>query len=346
MVVVVIGLIDHWTGQLALGLFYVLPLATATWLLGKLRGTLVSIVGCIVWLGADATTYSRGTLFWNAFTRFGVFFIIVSLVDGLRKAWINEKALAAKERVVNDDLRRLNDLKDTLLRTVSHDLRNPLAAIIGTAKTLKRVDSVLTGEQRLELVDGIDSSATKLDRLLADLLDLDRIERGDALPDRRPTDLGELTTHLVREATFLTTHPTQVEADPILYAVDAPKVERIIENLLVNAAKYSPSGSPLLVRVGSAAGGVVITVEDEGPGVPDTLKRAIFEPFRQGQKANPGVGVGLSLVSKFAELHEGRAWVEDRDGGGASFKVFLSAGSTHRTAGGMAVTAQATAPSR
>jgi signal transduction histidine kinase len=80
------------------------------------------------------------------------------------------------------------------------------------------------------------------------------------------------------------------------------------------------------VRVAREDGGVLIAVEDEGPGVPDDLKRAIFEPFRQGNgvpNPSPGVGVGLSLVARFAELHGGRAWVEDRPEGGASFRVFL-----------------------
>jgi signal transduction histidine kinase len=80
------------------------------------------------------------------------------------------------------------------------------------------------------------------------------------------------------------------------------------------------------VRVAREGGGVLIVVEDDGPGVPDELKQAVFEPFRQGNGVpypSPGVGVGLSLVARFAELHGGRAWVEERDGGGASFRVLF-----------------------
>jgi two-component system, OmpR family, sensor histidine kinase MtrB len=108
--------------------------------------------------------------------------------------------------------------------------------------------------------------------------------------------------------------------------VDGAKVERILENLLHNALRYTPSDTPIWIRLGRSDGGAVITVEDEGPGVPDELKVAMFESFRQGPNRSahsPGTGIGLSLVARFAELHGGRAWVEDRPGGGARFRVLL-----------------------
>ena len=109
--------------------------------------------------------------------------------------------------------------------------------------------------------------------------------------------------------------------------IDAAKVERIVENLLANATRHTPAASRIWVRVTASDDGVLIVVEDDGTGVPDELKEAIFEPFRQGPgpaSTSPGVGVGLSLVARFAELHGGRAWVEDRPDGGASFHVIIS----------------------
>jgi two-component system sensor histidine kinase MtrB len=102
-----------------------------------------------------------------------------------------------------------------------------------------------------------------------------------------------------------------------------------VENLLVNAARHTPPDCTIWVKVVPEDGGVLITVEDQGAGVPEELRETIFEPFRQGPGApahSPGVGIGLSLVARFAELHAGRAWVEERPGGGASFKVFLPDG--------------------
>ena len=97
----------------------------------------------------------------------------------------------------------------------------------------------------------------------------------------------------------------------------------MVDNLLVNASRHTPEGSRLWVRVLPEDGGVLVAVEDEGPGVPDEIKQDIFEPFRKGDPGSAGSGIGLSLVSRFAELHGGRAWVQDRPGGGSSFRVFL-----------------------
>jgi signal transduction histidine kinase len=119
-----------------------------------------------------------------------------------------------------------------------------------------------------------------------------------------------------------------------------PKVERIVENLVMNAVRHTEDVG-IWVRVFEQDGGAVIAVEDDGPGVPSDLQHEIFEPFRQGPTASPhspGTGIGLSLVAMFADLHGGRAWVEDRQGGGASFRVFLPGespnGSTNPNGGG------------
>lgn len=99
-----------------------------------------------------------------------------------------------------------------------------------------------------------------------------------------------------------------------------------MENLLINAVRHTSVGTPIWVRVEATEDGAVIVVEDAGPGVPPKMRQEIFEAFRQGPTApphSPGVGIGLALVARFAALHGGRAWVEDRPGGGASFRVFF-----------------------
>jgi signal transduction histidine kinase len=129
---------------------------------------------------------------------------------------------------------------------------------------------------------------------------------------------------LVAESAQLEVHPVRVRADAVSIEVDPGKVERVIDNLLVNAARHTPPGTAVLVEIVARADGVVLVVEDEGPGVPDELKEVLFEPFRQGEgSSGRGMGIGLSLVQRFAELHGGSAHVEDAATGGARFVVVL-----------------------
>jgi signal transduction histidine kinase len=251
-------------------------------------------------------------------------------------AGITALALGSAQRMQElqgtaERLRLLDEMKNTFLDAVSHELRTPLSAVLGIALTLGREDLDLAPHDQRDLVRRLVANARKLDRLLSDLLDLDRLARGIVEPIRRPTDLGALARTVAESADFLNGRRVSVDAGQVVVDVDAPKVERIVENLLANAARHTPSSGSVRVRVWAEPGGATIAVEDDGPGVPDALKEAIFEPFRQGAHPDPhapGVGIGLSLVARFADLHGGRAWVEDRRGGGASFRVFLPAART------------------
>jgi signal transduction histidine kinase len=216
-------------------------------------------------------------------------------------------------------------MKNAFLAAVSHELRTPLSSVLGYALTLERPEISLPLEQQKELTHRLAINARKLERLLSDLLDLDRLARGVLEPRRRPTDMPRLMARLIEE-TDLGGHQVVLEVEPLVIQVDAPKVERVVENLLVNASKHTPPDARVWLRIASRDEGVLITVEDEGPGIPDDLKAVVFEPFLQGNGEGdrvPGTGIGLSLVARFAELHGGRAWVEDRSGGGASFNVYI-----------------------
>lgn len=235
-----------------------------------------------------------------------------------------ERALDA-ERNAAQRLREIDDMKNTFLQAVSHDLRTPLSAVMGIALTLDRDDLDVSKEDRKDLMRRLASNARKLDRILSNLLDLDRLVRGVVEPRRRITDVGALVRRVVEEADFLGGNSVAVEAEPLLADVDGAKVERVVENLLINAVRHTPAGTQIWVSVAPEKDSVVISVDDAGPGVPAELRESVFEAFRQGPdiKASPGTGIGLSLVSRFTELHGGHAWVQERPGGGASFRVSL-----------------------
>ena len=145
-------------------------------------------------------------------------------------------------------------------------------------------------------------------------------------PNFHETDVGLLVEH-VATAFSPGSHAIQVHADHVQAEVDAPKVERIVDNLIANAVNHTPAGTEISVRVEARDGGVLITVDDNGPGVAETDRDAIFDLFTRGAGAEhvPGTGIGLSLVSQFTMLHGGRVWVEETPGGGASFRVLLPA---------------------
>jgi PAS domain S-box-containing protein len=240
-----------------------------------------------------------------------------------------EDALRQSER----ELRALNRIKNTFLQGVSHELRTPLGAMRGIslllARDMERDEARLSDDQRLSLLNRLANTTRTMNRLLDDLLDLDRLVLGILEPRRSRADVGELVRNVIEESEAAGGRTVDLDIDSVVLPVDQSKVERITENLLSNAAKYSPSDSPIWVRVRAETGGVLIAVEDAGAGVPPEMRDRIFEAFARGADDSlaPGLGIGLSLVAAFAQLHGGRAWVQERDGGGASFRVFLADGS-------------------
>ncbi|MFL5767694.1 MAG: ATP-binding protein [Actinomycetota bacterium] len=249
-----------------------------------------------------------------------------------RKAAEDELSnLLAKEREAAARLRAVDEMKNTFLQAVSHELRTPLTQVLGTALTLQNKDLHLTKQQEDDFLDGLVRAARKLDALLSDLLDVDRLGRGIVKPKRRLIDVGSFVGELVETSEVREARTVNVDAPPLQAEVDPSKIERIVENLLSNVVRHTPPGTPVWVSVRaqqtSGAEGVLISVEDAGAGIPTELRENVFEPFRQGQDTSshsPGMGLGLSLVARFAELHGGRAWVEERKGGGAAFRVFLA----------------------
>ncbi|MDX1657902.1 MAG: PAS domain S-box protein [Nitriliruptorales bacterium] len=247
-------------------------------------------------------------------------------ITSIKQAEDTLREALRREQAATEHLRELDRMKNGFLQAVSHELRTPLTSLIGFSSILQRRDELSVEKQEL-IVARLIANATRLESLLTDLLDVDRMTRGALEPTRSPHDVVELGTRVAAE--FLADGTTvRVDGDPIMAEIDGPKTERIIENLIRNAAKHAPDEAPILLRIEADGEGVLVSVCDRGPGVPDGLKTSIFEPFRQGETAAAkvgGLGIGLAVVSTFARLHGGRAWVEDREGRGSCFKVLLPA---------------------
>jgi PAS domain S-box-containing protein len=230
-----------------------------------------------------------------------------------------------RQQEATRQLERLDELKSTILSAVSHELRTPLTALKGFGATLRAHDPHLSVDERRRLSERIVGNAERLEHLLGDLMDLDRLShrRGALVLER--VDLGALVRDVVEAVDPADSHVQLVVPDhAVLVVVDVDKVERAIANLLRNAVDHTPSSASVWVRLESTDQSVEIVVEDDGPGIPDDLKDEVFERFRQGEgPPSRGVGIGLALVREFARLHGGTVWVTDRTGGGASFHLAL-----------------------
>jgi signal transduction histidine kinase len=307
-------------------ILFILPLEGA--IRYQLRGSMacvaITLVSEIAREASLSTKFaSHRFLIPNVVFRVGVEAIVAGVAGYMAKKYT--EAYQQERRLV-DRLEAVDDMKNTFLQAVSHELRTPLTSILGTALMLERPDVHLEAEDAKDLVGRLARNARKLNRLLADLLDVDRLARGVVGPQLQPTDIGELVRRVASDQDLMGGSALHIDVHPVVIPVDAPKVERIVENLIANAIKHTPEGTPVWVGASAYDGGAVITVEDSGRGVPEEVRADIFKPFRQGPGVPahaPGIGVGLALVARFAELHGGRAWLEERTGGGASFKVFL-----------------------
>jgi two-component system, OmpR family, sensor histidine kinase KdpD len=231
----------------------------------------------------------------------------------------------ASEALQAETLRRSDAVKTAVLRTVSHDLRTPLTAIRVAAEGLASPTLEISPADRAGLLDTIRAEATRLQRVVADLLDLSRLQAGVAEPDTAIWTFDELLSQaldgLSGEGSRV--HVEVPEEIPPVH-VDAVQIERVLINLLDNALKFSPPDQGVRVDVGRKGEELVIRVSNRGPRLSADELDQIFEPFHTGGEGERhGSGLGLAIARGFAEANGGRVWAESQRGGGATFSLAL-----------------------
>ena len=217
-----------------------------------------------------------------------------------------------------------NRIRTALLAAVSHDLRTPLAGIKAAVSSLRSEDVTWSDEDQAELLAGIEDGADRLDNLVGNLLDMSRLQTGTVTPLIREADLDEVVPMALGGVPEDTVELDIPETLPMV-AVDPGLLERAVGNLVENAVKYSPEGTPVLVKASAIADRVEIRVVDRGPGVPDEAKNRIFEPFQRYGDAprGAGVGLGLAVARGFTEALGGTLSAEDTPGGGLTMVLSL-----------------------
>lgn len=235
----------------------------------------------------------------------------------------NVRDLLRREQSRVAELNELDHWKTTFMRAVAHDLRSPLAAMLGSVTLIRDQAGKLTADQQHDLASGSVSAGERLQVLIEDLLDLDRIEAKEIQPHREPTSLDDLV-HVSLAAMDLGGRSVTVDAAPVVADVEPAKIDRIITNLVSNALRHTPADAEVWVRVRAEDGDAMIAVEDSGPGLPPEIRDGLFTAFGNRdatERAAGSVGLGLHLVRRFTEFHGGTVHAADRSGGGASFVV-------------------------
>ena len=221
-------------------------------------------------------------------------------------------------------------LRSSVLSAVSHDLRTPLTALVGLADSLAIAKPPLSGQHR-ETAEIIRDQAVRLSGLVVNLLDLARLNAGEVKLRKEWTPLEEdIGSSIKLLEKSLSGHRISVRLPPDLPLLefDAVLIERVFCNLLENAAKYAPSGSPIVIEARKVDSAVVVAVSDAGPGVPKGQSTGIFDMFVRGarESAKPGVGLGLAICRAIVEAHGGSIKAENCPEGGARFIFTLPAG--------------------
>ncbi len=243
----------------------------------------------------------------------------------LDRARLAEEARAAWERVEAEFLR------NTLLSSVSHDLRTPLAAIAGAADAMLQPGPPLPASVRRDLTETVLDEARRMERLVNNLLDVTRLESGGLTLRREWHPVGELVgaaLHRTRGRLGGRAVGVSVPAELPMVRVDAVSFEQVLVNLLDNAAEHTAAGTPVDVWAEASGGRLAMTVADRGPGVPAGTHEQVFRKFFRSHGpagGRRGVGLGLAICRGIVEAHGGTIAVADRPGGGAAFRVELPA---------------------
>ena len=256
---------------------------------------------------------------------------LISLLGRLAAAAVQNIRAYESERQTVEELRRLSALRADFVSLVSHELRSPMAAVIGAASTLQDRWRELSAEQRSAFLALIADETSRLSALITDVLDTSRIEAGTFSYTFSDVDLGEIVRETVASAAIGQDEVALngVVRDPVLRVRgDRDRIRQVLTNLIDNAVKYSPAGAEVRVTAFGSADQVLVDVTDAGPGIPREQQRMIFEKFGRAHtqgEGKPGTGLGLFIARSIAEAHGGSLHVRSTPARGATFTLTLPA---------------------
>jgi two-component system sensor histidine kinase KdpD len=221
-------------------------------------------------------------------------------------------------------------LRGALLTSISHDLKTPLASVLGAASTIRDLDAGLTDEEKRDLLATVIDESERLNRFIANLLDMTKLESGAIVPNTARHDLSEIVGSALRRANKILIHhkvTLELAADLPMLELDAVLFEQVLFNILDNAAKYAPPDTTISVRAMRDRGQIALQIMDEGSGIPLGELESVFDKFYRAQKGDhvrPGTGLGLAISRGFVEAMHGTITATNRaDRSGAVLTIRL-----------------------
>ncbi len=257
--------------------------------------------------------------------------IVVAVPVALFLAW---RITVEKEARVEEMLRASEALREDLTSMLVHDLKNPVISAglaLGTLSGGREIESRLDEGDR-EMLDIARESLARLEKMIGDILDIAKAEAGEIPLALDTADLRELVRDAVRGVGPQLSDARieldlEVSGDTLSARADREKIRRVIDNLLANAIKFTPAGGRVAVRASREGGEAVVTVQDSGPGIPESVRERIFEKFGQAEADRRGrrmsIGLGLYFCRLVVDAHGGRIWVESSRGQGSTFGFAL-----------------------
>ena len=248
--------------------------------------------------------------------------ILGNIMDITERKYLERKVIEYEE---------LSKMKSDLLATVSHELRTPLATIKGYSTMILDYFTRLGTEETKDYIKSIDNSTDRLAKLVDNLLDTSRMDAGLLKLEKSPTSMGRLIQGVVVEASIRANHHHIVTAlDKKLPRVniDPKRIRQVLDNLIDNAIKYSPQGTEILISAKKTGRELLISVTDQGPGIPaDELTNIFDRMYRIEQRlysGADGIGLGLYICQRLVEAHGGRIWAESTLGKGSTIQVYTA----------------------
>jgi two-component system, OmpR family, sensor histidine kinase KdpD len=304
----------------------------------------VSVLAMVFRMGPVTTAAMVSALIWNFFfipptftfhiggtedaLMFLLYFVVatVNAVLGIR---IREAERSARDK---EEKEKALALYNTLFNSLSHELRTPIAAIIGATDTLRNEQTALTTAQRTELLATVEEAGARLDRQVGNLLHMGRLEGGMLIPKADWCDVNELIGRVLHGQTGSEQHRLLFHPDQELplFKLDSGLLEQVLHNLLHNALGHTPAGTTITVEAHDQQRACVLVVRDDGPGMADEDRARAFDKFHRGAGVRTGgTGLGLSIVKGFTEAMGGTVNVEPVTPRGLCFTVRIPAETSH-----------------